>query len=458
MTEITAHDVADYVECPFLVYCNTFVSKEERDPEDTFQTYLAEVGKAHEKGVIAQLHPDAEILKGSPEELKKLTLEAIKNQVNAITNAWIDFEGLHGKVDLLEKQGRHYVVIEIKSAKNIKLKHIMQGAFYNYILGKIQKQTPKNFYLINSESKKTEYRFDEYEQDLLVIIEKIKLIKNKELKPLPVYSKSLYPWAKYSQKQALKENDLTIIKEIGETARNRLINAGYKTPEDIANAKPEDLMKIKGIGEGFANNYVRNAKVLVAKKPIIYNEKAMKLPDKMPIYIDFESTTETEELPPTAYLLGVYTDEYIPFIAENLETGEKDLLNNFIEWLKKQNNFVLYTYSNFEVKEFKRLFEKYKTPKQYQDLILKNIFDLITPFKKGVAMPTHSNSIKDIARYLGFNWRQTDVNGTNSMLFWHNYVEHRDKDALKKFLTYNEDDVIAMKVCKDWIDANKGQH
>ena len=57
----------------------------------------------------------------------------------------------------------HYIVKEIKLARNIQNAHIFQAAFYNYLLGKIQGYTPNSFYLINRDLEETEQVYDETE-------------------------------------------------------------------------------------------------------------------------------------------------------------------------------------------------------------------------------------------------------------------------------------------------------
>ena len=70
---------------------------------------------------------------------------------------------------------------------------------------------------------------------------------------------------------------------------------------------------------------------------------------------------------------------------------------------------------------------------------------------KRIIVPTYSNSIKVVAPWLGFKWRQDDVTGTNSMTLYYDYLKTKDSKLLQKILDYNEDDVLAMKVVREWL-------
>jgi len=57
--------------------------------------------------------------------------------------------------------------------------------------------------------------------------------------------------------------ELIRVRGIGPTAAERLMNAGVKSIEEIAQSKPEELAWIKGIGMVSANSIIHNAKELL---------------------------------------------------------------------------------------------------------------------------------------------------------------------------------------------------
>jgi len=83
-------------------------------------------------------------------------------------------ENLQGRIDILEKHtdrgsrfgDYHYAVKEVKLAVNIEEKHILQAAFYTYLLSRIQGCLPERFTLINRDLVESHYRYGDYERKL----------------------------------------------------------------------------------------------------------------------------------------------------------------------------------------------------------------------------------------------------------------------------------------------------
>jgi Holliday junction resolvasome RuvABC DNA-binding subunit len=65
--------------------------------------------------------------------------------------------------------------------------------------------------------------------------------------------------------------ELIRVRGIGPTAAERLIDAGIKSIEEIANSKPEELAWIKGIGMLSANRIIENALELINLEKGIQN-------------------------------------------------------------------------------------------------------------------------------------------------------------------------------------------
>lgn len=77
----------------------------------------------------------------------------------------------------------------------------------------------------------------------------------------------------------------------------------------------------------------------------------------------------------------------------------------------------------------------------YNDVILKK-----------TDWPLGSYSIKAIAQYLGFNWRDKTPSGALSIQWFNEYLKKKDEKILKRILEYNEDDCMATMVLKDGIE------
>ncbi len=74
--------------------------------------------------------------------------------------------------------------------------------------------------------------------------------------------------------------------------------------------------------------------------------------------------------------------------------------------------------------------------------------DLVKP---KMEWPTNDYSIKTLAKFLGFQWRDPDPSGASSIQWYHQWTETGDETLKKRILEYNEDDCVAMRVLLDGI-------
>lgn len=69
--------------------------------------------------------------------------------------------------------------------------------------------------------------------------------------------------------------------------------------------------------------------------------------------------------------------------------------------------------------------------------------------KPGSEWPTHDFSIKSLAKFCGFSWRDVDPSGASSIEWFDRWARTRDPRFRQRLLAYNEDDCRAMRVVLD---------
>ena len=60
--------------------------------------------------------------------------------------------------------------------------------------------------------------------------------------------------------------------------------------------------------------------------------------------------------------------------------------------------------------------------------------------------------LKTLARYLGFEWRDTDPSGAASIEWFYKWTETADEAVRQRILKYNEDDCGATRVLRDALE------
>jgi len=63
-----------------------------------------------------------------------------------------------------------------------------------------------------------------------------------------------------------------------------------------------------------------------------------------------------------------------------------------------------------------------------------------------VYFPTHSNSLKDIAGFLGFSWPERDATGVRSIIWRHEWEESMKSETQQKLRAYNLADCEALEL------------
>ena len=473
--KLTATTVATYITSPYAIYCEKFVYKEERDSITDYQELLFQRGNDLETETVSNNYPDITTVQYTePEDGFKSVIELMISGSNGMHDAPIYLlpEGLYGKADILVKSNTkssifgnyHYTVKEVKLAKNIQEKHLLQGAFYNYLLGQIQGFTPETFSVINGEREETVHKYSDYEFLLFDSIKGTRKILQGE--PVsPTHGNCVYPWESYCNKMAVETNDISLVAGISLKIKERFVEYGFNTVADLVGADINNLTEIKGVAEKTATKYVNSASAIQSGTHNIIDKDKIDFPNrKVEIFLDLEGidpTNDDEEIPLIDYLIGILVrinseEKYIPFIARSTDK-EEEMLLEFLDFMKTQQDYVIYHYHHYEKTHLTKMMEKYKIAEKTQKIVLDHLIDIHKVATDSVVFPTYGNGLKRIAPYVGFSWRHKDVSATESISIYLDYVKNpeENKTRFQKVIDYNEDDCVATRVIKDWLVSIK---
>ncbi len=472
---LTASAVATCLVSPFTIHCHKFAPEEEKDEISEYDQLLSKRGKEHEIQTVRASYPELSPLQYTTrEDGFKLAIESMVSGTIALHGMPIYYlpHGLHGEADIVEKStdyssifgDYHYTIKEVKLAKNIEERHLIQGAFYNHLLGQIQEFTPKTFSIINGDREETIHEYSDYKSLLFETIDTTReILQGGDMSP--THGSGLSPWVSYCDKKAIETNDVSLVAGISAKTKGKFVDNGYKTVQDLAGAKLEDLIELKGVGKKTAIKYVTTAKALHTNEPIIIDKDTIDFPDrKLEIFLDLEGIDPTmadENTPQIDYLIGILVREnseekYIPFTAKDTD-HEKEMLLEFLEFIKKQKDYVIYHYHHYEKTHLTKMMEKYEIDRKIQNMVLDYLIDIHKVATSSVVFPTYGNGLKQIAPYLGFSWTHKDVNATESISIYLDFIKNPkdNKDRFQKVIDYNEDDCVATRVIKDWLVSIK---
>jgi predicted RecB family nuclease len=100
-----------------------------------------------------------------------------------------------------------------------------------------------------------------------------------------------------------------------------------------------------------------------------------------------------------------------------------------------------------------KLYPDVVTEKEVEDFFANsNVIDLFRIVSKDTDWPVSSYSLKELAQYLGFRWRDKSPSGALSIQWFNEYIKTKDDAILNRILEYNEDDCRATMVLKEGIE------
>lgn len=493
---ITASKLYDFIQCPHRVWRDEYGPQDEKIREtNPFVELLWTNGVAYERKRMSLIEEYLDLSEGTLDERFQKTIEAMKQGAPLIYQGVLRNNNLLGIPDLLKKESAgHYIPIDIKSGfghegadedegedGKPKKHYAVQLALYVDVLRQLGFENDYRGVILDIEGKEVTYNLS----DALGVRNKmtlwefyqsarneLELIMSDKVKPLPALAGicKLCPWYNSCTKWVKDNDDLTEITHVGRSKRDVIVqDLGISKASEIPDLdvgailkqKDADKKFLSGIGKKTLQTIVARARILkVTKKPVIYGK--IEFPQVThELFFDIEDDPTQDFV----YMHGVYErsphgERYIDFTAHEISPGaEKEAWANFWEYIQTlpKGNFSVYYYSHHEKTTYRKMQKKYPdviSAKEVDDFFDNpNVIDLYKIVMKNTDWPLSSYSLKALAVYLGFEWRDKTPSGALSIEWFNKYIETKDQKEMERILLYNEDDCKATMILKDGLVA-----
>ena len=491
--QLTASKLYNYLQCAHRPWRDIYGNQDEKIKEtNPFVQLLWDKGVQHEEEMVKRLGKLVDLGDGTQAERIEKTKRAMNDGISLIYQPVIVHGNLLGIPDFLRKQGDgSYIAFDVKSGRGfegtdddesleLKLKkhYAVQLALYTEILEHLGFSDGKRkgiiydidhqevpYDLTSPMGKRYTQTFWEFYEWLKV--EVLHLLSNiKRNDPAMAGICKLCPWYTSCKAWVKKTDDTSGLFYVGRSARDVLkADADLTTIHDaqhidihgLMDEKKRDKQFLRGIGKSTLDKLKRRAEIMANNRdPVLYEK--LSLPE-----VSHELYFDIEDDPTQAfvYLHGVYErtpngKKFIPFVASELSSdAEAKAWREFWVYVRSfpEDDFVLYYYSHHEETTYKRMAEKYPEVATMDDIEWlfdeSRAVDLYRVISKYTDWPLGSYSLKAIAQYLGFSWRDETPSGALSIQWYNEYLKTEDKKILERILLYNEDDCIATMVIKD---------
>ena len=461
----------DYRRCARRAHLN-FYEPLEKQPEKDFLTKLRQESAAHVKYVLENFYPDAQH-PHSPEQdfitRARETEQLMEEGVEFISNGNLLFEDsskgitLLGSPHLLIKVvgdsiwgDWSYISINIQLGRRPKPEYKLIAGYYAYLLSKVQQKLPDHAQIILRRNNYHRVNLSEWlprmEKALLECLAVLSISQEPEVFISRQHC-SLCHWYTHCYYVAQRQKHLSLVPGITPSRYKSLQSLGLSTLDSLAGASTSVLEPV--FGTQVVHSLKLQAQSLLEKRAFIKSNYLHPLLLTAPweFYFDIEAEPEMD----LEYLLGVLlvntkTKElkYYRLLAEDPQQ-EALIWMQFLKVIDQFPTAPIFHYSEYEPETLKKLAHRYKSPTRLLDALLNRCVDLHRLVTRTVIMPVESYSLKSLANWLGFFWRDPGMSGDQCVCWYDDWLKTRERSLLDSIVRYNEDDCMATFYLKQWL-------
>jgi uncharacterized protein len=469
-----------YKRCPRRAFLDIYGDSSLQDQEQDFLLKLRQDSRAHQQAVLEIApHSSPNYHRRDWQAGAKATLELMQQGVERISQGVLLMETNRGvtllsRPDLLVKQPGQsnfgdwmYVPTCIKLGRRPKPEYQIVAAFSAHLLAAVQGVLPSTAQLILRRQDSFNVNLERWVPQMQEVLSECieTLVLQQEPDVFIARQKcSLCQWYSSCYAIAKSQQHISLLPGVTPSRYRDLQALGVTTVEALAESAISTLEP--GIGSEVASELVQQAQSIVHNRAILRQsrfEEANRtqsfintnaLPTaSVELYFDIEAEPELQ----LDYLLGVLvidrrtrTETFHPFLAEH-PRDEGLIWQQFLDFVWLYPDAPIFHFSDYEVETVKRLANLYQTPQWLLQPLLSRFVDVHQRVMSTVTLPVESYSLKHLARWLGFEWRDADVTGSQCVCLYDHWLKRGDRSLLDVILRYNEDDCRATYHLKNWL-------
>jgi uncharacterized protein len=469
-----------YKRCRRRAFLDIYGDFSSQDPEQDFLLKLRQDSRAHQQEVLTRAnHQSPNYSRGDWEAGAKATLELMQQGTERISQGVLLMQTAEGvtllsRPDLLVKQPGQsnfgdwmYVPTNIKLGRRPKAEYQIVTAFSAQLLAAVQGVLPSTAWLILRRQDSYAVTLERWvplmQEVLAECIETLLLHQEPEVF-ISRQKCSLCRWYSSCYAIAQSQQHLSLLPGVTPTRYRDLQALGVTTVESLATATISTLEP--AIRSEIASVLVQQAQSTVQNRPILrprgFADEKTPSPFTAPnalstasveLYFDIEAEPELQ----LDYLLGIliidratHTQTFHPLLAEH-PGNEASIWEQFLDLVSLYPNAPIFHFSDYEAETVKRLAKLYNTPPWQLKSLLSRFVDVHQQVMNTVTLPVESYSLKHLARWLGFEWRDPGITGSQCVCLYDQWLKTGDRSLLDVILRYNEDDCRATYQLKNWL-------
>src|SRR5215469_616135 len=249
------------------------------------------------------------------------------------------------------------------------------------------------------------------------------------------------------RQKAIENDDLSLLSGMREKERKKLHSEGIFTVTQLSyrfrpRRRPKKFRdKREKCHHSLKALAVREKKIYLVGSPDLKVEGT-------PVYLDVEGLPDRDFY----YLIGARIGKGESAVQHSLWANsvedEGQIWSEFLDIVAGTENPVLIHYGSYEVKFFEQMDKRYSSQADRGSAAAtkRKTANILQELLGQVYFPTYSNSLKDIATWLGFEWSHPSVIGANSVACRCEWERTKDPSMKAELIAYNAEDCHAVEI------------
>ncbi len=277
-------------------------------------------------------------------------------------------------------------------------------------------------------------------------------------------------WQKFCDAEAKNNGFLTDIDGVGSKTALILKNNGISNIKELATSKKmelgEKLLQFKEQKFEKASKFINQSKAYLSGIPIrIYAKDGLSnffsKKDSGFLIFDIESNPDEKHdflygFLKVNHLFEKIEDSFYDPIL-NLKKNSKKSYHEIFQKLFYKENWPVLHYGETEKISILNLARQLNLDSQAIEILKSKFIDLHLITREAWILPIKNYSLKTVANWMGFKWKQKNVSGSKALYWWIQYKTTSNSLFLEKIIKYNRDDCLATLHIAKWL-INKNEN
>ena len=277
---------------------------------------------------------------------------------------------------------------------------------------------------------------------------------------------SICSWQKYCNEEAKSNGILTDIDGIGFKTELQLKEVGINNIQQLALSSEDNLKQklsaYKDTRPEKINKFIKQSRSYLSGVPFKLSSSKKTLLDideklKSGFFIiDIESNPDESH----DFLYGFLSVEningklketvYEPLLDLNHNNNNKKL-HKIIQKIQSKKQWLIVHYGETEKVSIIKIAKKLKLTYSEIEELKSRLIDLHLLIRSTWVLPLKNYSLKTVAKWIGFEWKEKNISGSQALLWWIQYLNTSNESFLTKIIKYNKDDCLATLSIINWL-------